>query len=98
MRRRLFLKSVPLLAGIPLLRRGAASSVWFHDDDDATLCTKKFEFAVSARLREKPIHAVIIEMGKTFLDTEYVAHELEQPGEEKLVINLRGIDSGAFSG
>ena len=96
MRRRLFLKSVPLLAGIPLLRSRTASSIWFYDDDDATLCTKKFEFAVSARLREKPIHAVIIEMGKTFLDTEYVAHTLEQPGEEKLVINLRGLDCVSF--
>lgn len=96
MQRRVFLKSVPLLAGIPFLRSSAASNVWFSDDDDAVLCARKFEFAVSARLREKPINEVIVEMGKTFLGTGYVAHTLEQPGEEKLVINLRGLDCVSF--
>ena len=95
MRRREFLKSARLMAGVPLLWKSAASHVWFYDDD-AALCARKFEFAVSARLREKPINEVIVEMGKTFLDTEYVAHTLEQPGEERLVINLRGLDCVSF--
>jgi hypothetical protein len=95
MQRREFLKSTPLLAAIPWIWKNAASPAWLSDDD-ATLCAKKFEFAVSARLREKPINEVIIEMGKSFLGTEYVAHTLEQPGEESLVINLRGLDCVSF--
>lgn len=96
MRRREFLKSTPLLAGIPWLWNGAAPRAWFVADDDAMICGKKFEFAVSSRLREKPIGEVVIAMGKSFLGTDYVAHTLEQPGEETLVINLRGLDCVSF--
>ena len=74
----------------------AAAHAWSYGDDDETICRKKFDFAVSSRLREKPINDVIIEMGKSFLGTEYVAHTLEQPGEEALVINLRGLDCVSF--
>lgn len=96
MHRREFLKSAPLLAAIPWAWNGAASHPWFSDDDDAALCTRKFEFAVSSHLQKRPINEVIIEMGKTFLGTEYVAHTLEQSGEETLVINLRGLDCVSF--
>ncbi len=96
MHRREFLKSTPLLAGIPWMWNTADSYTWFLDDEDVALCAKKFEFAVSSHLREKPIHEVIIEMGKSFLGTEYVAHTLEQPGEERLVINLRRLDCVSF--
>lgn len=96
MQRREFLKSTPLLAGIPWMWSGTASHAWFFADDDALICKKKFDFAVSSRLRQKPINEVIIAMGKSFLGTEYVAHTLEQPGDEKLVINLRGLDCVSF--
>ena len=96
MRRREFLKSTPLLAGIPLMWNHAAAHAWSYGDDDETICRKKFDFAVSSRLREKPINDVIIEIGKSFLGTEYVAHTLERPGEEALVINLRGLDCVSF--
>jgi hypothetical protein len=96
MQRRDFLKSASLLAAIPWVWTGPASDGWFDEDDDATICSKKFKLAVSLHLREKPIHEVIIEMGKSFLETEYVAHTLEQPGEEQLVINMRGLDCVSF--
>lgn len=96
MQRREFLKSTPLLAGIPLLWSAPSPEWWFSQDDDASICSKKFELAVSSCLRGKPIKEVVIEMGKSFLGTEYVAHTLEQPGEERLVINMRGLDCVSF--
>lgn len=94
MQRRDFLKSTPLLAGIPYLWSTHSFREWM--DDDAVLCAKKFELAASLRLREKPLHEVVIAIGKSFLGTEYVAHTLEQPGEERLVVNLRGLDCVSF--
>ncbi len=69
---------------------------FLFEDDDEVICSKKFALAASLRLRSKPIGNVVAEMGKTFLGTEYVANTLEQPGDEHLVINLRGLDCVSF--
>jgi hypothetical protein len=95
MQRRDFLKSTPILVGIPFLWSDYRFSGWL-DEDDAALCSKKFELAASLRLRERPLSDVIIAIGKSFLGTDYVAHTLEQPGEERLVVNLRGLDCVSF--
>jgi hypothetical protein len=95
MDRRNFLKTLPLAAAVPTLT-GIPSLSAFFQDDDALLCSKKFELATSLQLRTKPIGQVIVEMGKSFLGTEYVANTLEQPGEEHLVVNLRGLDCVSF--
>jgi hypothetical protein len=68
----------------------------FSWDDDEALCKKKFNFAVSLSLRGKPINEVIVAMGKTFLGTDYLAHALEVPGEERLVVNMTGLDCVSF--
>lgn len=68
----------------------------FPWDDDETLCRQKFELAVSLSLKNKPINEVIVAMGKSFLGTEYVAHALEVPGPERLVVNMRGLDCVSF--
>ena len=47
-------------------------------------------------LSDKPINEVIVEIGKNFLETEYVAHTLEKEGDEQLVINLTGLDCTTF--
>lgn len=96
MDRRDFLKSIPLAAGVPAFAGFPLLKSFLPDDDDASLCSKKFEFAVSLHLRQKPIEDVVIAMGKSFLGTEYVANTLEQPGEERLVVNLRGLDCVSF--
>ena len=96
MDRRGFLKTVPLAAAVPALAGIPSFRSFLFEDDDALLCSKKFELAVSLQLQSKPIGEVIIEMGKSFLGTEYVANTLEQPGEEHLVINLRGLDCVSF--
>lgn len=63
---------------------------------DTEICSNKFELAVSLGLRNRPINEVIIQMGISFLGTEYVAHALEVPGPERLVVNMRGLDCVSF--
>lgn len=96
MDRRDFLKTIPLAAGVPILAGIPSLKSFFSDDDDALLCSKKFELAASLQLRKKPIGDIVAGMGKSFLGTDYVANTLEQPGEEHLVINLRGLDCVSF--
>ena len=96
MDRRNFLKAVPLAAAVPALTGIPSLRSLLFEDDDALICSKKFEFAASLQLQSKAIGTVLIEMGKSFLGTEYVANTLEQPGEEHLVINLRGLDCVSF--
>lgn len=43
-----------------------------------------------------PIGDVIVWVGKQFLGSPYAAHTLEQEGEERLVVNLRGFDCVTF--
>jgi hypothetical protein len=65
-------------------------------EKDIEVCHSKFNLAVDKSLSEKPINEVIIEIGKSFLETEYIAHTLEKEGDEKLVINLTGLDCTTF--
>jgi hypothetical protein len=96
MDRRDFLKTIPLAAAIPAFGGMSSFSSLFQDDDSSLVCSKKFELAASLQLRTKPIGQVIIEMGKSFLGTDYVANALEQPGDEHLVVNLHGLDCVSF--
>ncbi len=65
-------------------------------DDDALICNRKFELAFTHSLHTRPLREVITEIGKSFLGTEYLAQALEVPGEERLVVNLRGLDCVSF--
>jgi hypothetical protein len=65
-------------------------------EKDVEVCKSKFTLAVDRSLSEKPINEVIIEIGKSFLKTEYVANTLEKEGDEQLVINLTGLDCTTF--
>ncbi|WP_373523029.1 N-acetylmuramoyl-L-alanine amidase-like domain-containing protein [Aquiflexum sp.] len=47
-------------------------------------------------LSQKSANELNIEIGKWFLNTPYVEKTLELPGEEKLVINLTGLDCTTF--
>ena len=96
MNRRMFLRSIP---AITTMTTFASTHTYLSpklQDDDALLCLKKFDLAVSLGLREKPIRDVVVEIGKTFLGTEYVANALEVPGGERLVVNMRGLDCVSF--
>lgn len=67
-----------------------------HDKKDMEICKSKFELAVSKGLSELPAGDVIVEIGKSFLGVDYEAFTLEKPGEESLVVNLRGLDCTTF--
>ncbi|MBI5730616.1 MAG: DUF1460 domain-containing protein [Ignavibacteriales bacterium] len=63
---------------------------------DVDVCNSKFNLAVDQKLSSLPINQVIIEIGKSFLGTDYVANTLEVGEEEKLVVNLTGLDCYIF--
>ncbi|HEY4611474.1 MAG TPA: N-acetylmuramoyl-L-alanine amidase-like domain-containing protein, partial [Bacteroidota bacterium] len=65
-------------------------------DPDTLICARKFEIAISASLQQKRIGQVIVEIGKSFIGTDYLANAIEQPGEERLVVNMRGLDCVSF--
>jgi hypothetical protein len=56
------------------------------------ICEEKFRLAARLSLRRLPIGEVMIEMGKSFLGTPYVARTLEAPGAERLIVRLSGLD------
>ena len=63
---------------------------------DISICKDKFELAINKNLNEKPIGEVIVEIGKSFLGTDYAAGTLEKGDTESLVINLTGLDCTTF--
>ncbi len=99
--RRRFLQSSLMAAGastfIPYLR----SLAWTFSDaqqtGDEEVCKRKFTLALEQSLREKPIGEVMVAIGTSFLGTPYVAHALEAPGDERLVINMQGLDCVSFT-
>jgi len=65
-------------------------------DRDVEVCNSKFNLAVEKSLSDKPINEIIVAIGKSFIGTDYVAHTLENEGDEQLVINLTGLDCTTF--
>ena len=65
-------------------------------EKDVEVCNSKFNIAVDKSLKDKPINEIIVEIGKSFLETDYIAHTLEKEGDEQLVINLTGLDCTTF--
>ncbi len=43
-------------------------------EKDMEICNAKFQLAVDKNLAEKPISDVIVEIGKSFIGTDYLAH------------------------
>lgn len=67
-----------------------------YTQQDVEICNSKFELAVSKNLSEKPINEIIIEIGKSFIGTDYVANTLDTGDKEQLVIYLSGLDCYTF--
>lgn len=63
---------------------------------DVEKCDSIFQISVDKNLSQKPINEVLVEIGKSFIGTEYLAHGLETDGDEQLVINLLGLDCTTF--
>ena len=63
-----------------------------YSKEDVEICNQKFQISVEDDLKDQPINDVIVKIGESFLETEYLAHALEEDGDEQLVINLSGLD------
>jgi len=67
-----------------------------YNEKDVEVCKSKIQLAVKKELAQKPINEVMVEIGKSFLGTEYIASTLETAGAETLVVNLTGLDCTTF--
>ncbi|MBK8554093.1 MAG: DUF1460 domain-containing protein [Ignavibacteria bacterium] len=66
------------------------------DDYEKMKCTKKLK-SFDASLSSLPLNEVIVEVGKTFIGTPYVAGTLdEDPNSEEVVIRITGLDCVTF--
>lgn len=96
--RRNFIKTSALsaifLSAIPQSLKSFNNVFW--DDYDEVLCRKKFKLLLSNEVQKLPIGDVIAEVGKSFIDTDYVAGTLDKNKSESLVINLTGLDCVTF--
>lgn len=81
----------------PAIQKLFSATKNLYDDYDEVLCRKKFSLLVDAEVAKLPIGDAIVEIGKTFLGTDYVAGTLDKDSKtEKLVINLQGLDCVTF--
>jgi hypothetical protein len=97
--RRQFLRQAGVAAGFAWLggrtiARDQQPSV--EDPTDREIFRKKMSLAAEHHLQEKTVGDIVASLGLSFLGTPYVAHTLEEPGEEHLVVNLRGLDCTTF--
>jgi len=96
--RRKFLKNTALtslfLIGLPSSFK--LKSINLFDDYDEVLCRKKFKLFLDEGVKSLPIGDAIVEIGKSFLGTDYVAGTLDKDISESLVINLTGLDCVTF--
>ncbi len=61
-------------------------------DTHREICEQTFSIAADKNLARLPIGEVVSEIGKMFKGAPYEAHTLEEPEEERLVINLKVFD------
>lgn len=97
MNRRGFLQGLPAFSSVPLLFPSINPlELWNQDDADAEICSRKFEIAIARSWSTKPIGEIIVEVGRTFIGTDYLANGIEAPGDEHLIVNMRGLDCVSF--
>jgi hypothetical protein len=98
--RRSFLQHTLLIGGSAVLlpRFGSLTRAFCQDQkpEDEVTCEQKFALAVEQSLKEKAISEVIVAIGTSFIGTPYVSNALEVEGEERLVINMQGLDCVTF--
>lgn len=89
------MKKLFLLSAIILL----LSNIVFpqvYELRDQEICKNTFQMAIDKNIIDFPLGDIIANIGRSFIGTEYVAHTLEKDGEEKLVVNLTGLDCTTF--
>ncbi|MEX1138130.1 MAG: N-acetylmuramoyl-L-alanine amidase-like domain-containing protein [Bacteroidota bacterium] len=95
MKRRDFVHHL-VVSGLAMDPLQAMLAAAWQNSEDVEICRHKFSLAVSLSLQSRPINEVIIQMGISFLETDYAAFALELPGPERLVVNMRGLDCVSF--
>jgi hypothetical protein len=89
--RRKFLGEFGLLAAAVVYGARSASP-----DSDEAVCLRTMAAAEEGRWRLRRIGDVMELTGMSFLGAPYLAHSLEAPGDEHLVVNLRAFDCTTF--
>ena len=79
-----------------LLRSALAATVQKRNASDEGLFHDVIDRQSGPSIARKPIGDLIADLGFSFLGTPYVAHSLEDPGKERLVVNLRAFDCTTF--
>ncbi len=67
-----------------------------YSEQDKKIFKEKIQLAEEKELYNKPINEVIVEIGKSFIGTDYKGFVLEEDGEEHLVVNLRELDCTTY--
>ncbi len=93
--RRTFLGQFTLLAGGTLLG-GTALQAFAGVKSDEEIFLATMAWAKKNRLAAMSVGDAMAAFGQHFLGTPYVAHSLEEPGDEHLIVNLRGFDCLTF--
>jgi hypothetical protein len=75
-----------------LVVAGKPSTLLGREENDRDIFQQTIRWGVDAGLVGKPVGENMVALGQHFLGKPYVAHSLEEPGEEHLVVNLRGFD------
>lgn len=65
-------------------------------DADWDIFRTKVRTALEARWDTLPMGETVAHVGRTFVGTPYVAHTLERPGPEHLVVDFRALDCVTF--
>ena len=96
--RRVFLRRAGIAAasGIVLQHLPPFFHSLLGEDEDRELFAQKISWAAQRELARQPLGSIIAEVGRSFIGSPYVAHSLEVPGEEHLVVNLRAFDCVTF--
>ncbi len=96
--RRNFIKTSALsaifISAVPSVIK--SGSMGLFDDYDEVLCKKKFKLLVDEGTKSMSMGDAVVEVGKSFLDTDYVAGTLDKSMSEGLVVNLTGLDCVTF--
>ncbi len=66
------------------------------NEDDEQIFQRKFSEAANLPLDGKPFGNLVAAVALSFRGSPYVAHSLEVPGPERLVVNLRAFDCLTF--
>lgn len=67
-----------------------------YTQKDVKIFNKVITKAQSDSLQKENIGKIIVEIGKQFIGTDYIAHSLEINDKETLVVNLRNFDCTTF--